>query len=102
MGAWQGVAMVSLKFHLALPCLTLLRPVGGRPLKWPYGRFGGGLPAGQAACGHLLPYWTPHAVRLWEEIYTVGRFSTNHPNQSTANSIPSVGCFPLSEFFFIK
>jgi hypothetical protein len=20
---------------------------------------------GQVACGHLLPLWTPHAVRLW-------------------------------------
>jgi hypothetical protein len=22
-------------------------------------------PAGRAACGRLLPPWTPHAVRLW-------------------------------------
>jgi hypothetical protein len=32
------------------PCPTLLRSVGGPPLKQPYGR--------------LLPLWTPHAIRL--------------------------------------
>jgi hypothetical protein len=25
----------------------------------------GGPPAGRAACGRLLPFWTPHALRLW-------------------------------------
>jgi hypothetical protein len=45
--------------------LTLLRLVGGPPLKRPHGRFRGGPPAGQVACGRLLPFWTPHAVRLW-------------------------------------
>jgi hypothetical protein len=26
MGVWQGVAMVSLKYHYGLPCLTLQHP----------------------------------------------------------------------------
>jgi hypothetical protein len=48
MGAWQGVAMDSLKFH-------------------PETATRGDLPAGRAACGRLLPLSTPHAVRacLW-------------------------------------
>jgi hypothetical protein len=46
-------------------CPTLLRPEDGPPLKQPYGYFRGGLPASQAACGHPLPLWTLHAVRLW-------------------------------------
>jgi hypothetical protein len=33
-------------------------------LKRPYVRFKGSPPAKQAACGHPLPLWTPHAVRL--------------------------------------
>jgi hypothetical protein len=33
MGAWQGVAMDSLKFHPGPPCPTLLRPAGGPLLK---------------------------------------------------------------------
>jgi hypothetical protein len=64
MGVWQGVAMESLKFHLGLPCSTLLRPVGGPSLKRPYSRFRGGLPAGWAACGRLLPPRTSDAVGL--------------------------------------
>jgi hypothetical protein len=36
MGIWEGVFMDSLKFHLGLPCPTLLRPEGDPPLKWPY------------------------------------------------------------------
>jgi hypothetical protein len=66
MGVWQRVAMDSLKFHLALPCPTLLRPAGGPPLKQPYGRVRGGPPTGGSACGYLLPLWnwTPHAVLL--------------------------------------
>jgi hypothetical protein len=36
MGAWQGVAMDSLKFHPGLLCLNLLCPVGGLPLKRPF------------------------------------------------------------------
>jgi hypothetical protein len=63
-GVWQGVAMDSLKFHPSPPCPTLLSPAGGPPLKRPYGRFRAGPTAGQAACSSLLPFWTPHAVRL--------------------------------------
>jgi hypothetical protein len=33
MDVWQGVAMDSLMFHQGLPCPTLLRLVGGTPLK---------------------------------------------------------------------
>jgi hypothetical protein len=43
MGAWQGVAMDSLKFHPGLPCPTLLNPAGGPPLKRPYSCFKDGL-----------------------------------------------------------
>jgi hypothetical protein len=64
-GVWQGLAMDSLKFHPGPLYLTFLSPAGGPPLKRPYSRFRGGSPARQAACGHLLPLWTPHAVRLW-------------------------------------
>jgi hypothetical protein len=66
MGVWQGVAMDSLKFHLGLPCPTLLRPVGGPPLNRQYSRLRGGPPTGQMACGHLLPCWppTPYACAL--------------------------------------
>jgi hypothetical protein len=32
------------------------------PQGWPVRR--GGSPAGQAACGRLLPLWTPHVVRV--------------------------------------
>jgi hypothetical protein len=64
MDAWEGMAMDSIKFHPDPTCPTLLRPAGGPPLKRPYDHFRGGLPAGRVACGHLLPLWTPHAVRL--------------------------------------
>jgi hypothetical protein len=59
MGVWQGVAMDALQFHLGPPCPTPLPP-----LKSLHGRFRGGLPAEQASCGRLLPFWTPHAVRV--------------------------------------
>jgi hypothetical protein len=64
MGVWQGVAMDSLEFHPGLSCTTLLHPVGGLPLIRHYSLFRGDPPADQAACGRLLPFWTPHAVRL--------------------------------------
>jgi hypothetical protein len=51
----QGVVMDSLKFHPGPPYPTPLRPAGGPSLKQPYGHFRGGLPAGQATCGRLLP-----------------------------------------------
>jgi hypothetical protein len=59
--------MDSLNFHSGLPCPTLLRPAGGAPLKRPVVRFRGSPPTGQAACGHLLPFWTSHAIRLCQE-----------------------------------
>jgi hypothetical protein len=63
-GVWQGVALDFLKYHLGLPCPTLLRPAGRQPLKRPYNRFKGGPTTGWAACGRLPPQWTPRAVRL--------------------------------------
>jgi hypothetical protein len=66
MSVWQGVVMDSLEFHTGPPCPTLLCPVGGAPLKRPYGRFWGGPPARQVACGRLLPFCTAHAVHLLE------------------------------------
>jgi hypothetical protein len=57
---WQGVAMNSLKVYLGPQYLTLLRPAGGLPLKWPYGRIRGGSPTGRAACDRLLyPFGHP-------------------------------------------
>jgi hypothetical protein len=60
-GAWQQVAINSLKFP---PCPTLLRPMDRPPLKRPYGRFRGGPLAERAVSSRFLPVWTPHAVRL--------------------------------------
>jgi hypothetical protein len=68
MGVWQGVAMDSLRYHLGPLSPTLLRPAGGPPLKWPYGRFR----AGQAAKSCLLPFWTPHAVCLCFRLVSQG------------------------------
>jgi hypothetical protein len=45
-------------FHLDPLCLTLPYP--------PYGHFRGGPPTEQTACGQLLPFWTPHILRLWQ------------------------------------
>jgi hypothetical protein len=59
MGVWQGVAMDSLKFHLGLPCPTLLRPVGRPPLKQSYHHCRDGLFAGWVACGCPLTFFTP-------------------------------------------
>jgi hypothetical protein len=64
MGVWQGVAMDSLDLYPGLPCHTLQRNAEGPSLKRPYSHFRGDPPAGWAPCGHLLPFWTPHAVRL--------------------------------------
>jgi hypothetical protein len=63
----EGVSTDSLKFHAGPPCPTLIRPAGGPLPKRPYGRLGGGPPAGQAACDRLLPPWIPHAVRAWRK-----------------------------------
>jgi hypothetical protein len=51
MDVWQGVAMDPLRYDMGPPCLILLRPAGGPPLKRPEGRF--------------LPFWTPHSLHLW-------------------------------------
>jgi hypothetical protein len=59
MGVWQGVAMDFLELHPGPPCPTLLCL---------YGRFRGGPSAEREAFGHLLPLWTPHAVRLFLQI----------------------------------
>jgi hypothetical protein len=57
MGVWHGVAMNSIKFHPGPPFLALPCPAGGPPLKRTH--------TGRTACGCLLPFQTPHAVRLW-------------------------------------
>jgi hypothetical protein len=64
MGVWEGVAMDSLQFYPGPQFPTLRRPVGGPTPKRPYNRFKGGPPTGQVACGCLLLFWTPDAVRL--------------------------------------
>jgi hypothetical protein len=57
-GEWQGVAPNSLKFHPDPPCLTLLRPVGGPPLKRPVSVF--------SLLGHPTPYAYARKVgRMW-------------------------------------
>jgi hypothetical protein len=63
MGAWQGVAMDSLKFHPGCLCPTLLSTVGEPPLKRSYSRFRGCLPIQWSACSLLLPrgHPTPYA-----------------------------------------
>jgi hypothetical protein len=69
---WKGVSTDSLKFHPGPPCPTLLRPAGGPPPTRPYCRFWGGPPAGQAACGRLLPPWIPDVVRACPSPYASG------------------------------
>jgi hypothetical protein len=69
MGVYQGVAMDSLKLHLGLPCLTLLRTAGRQSLKRPYGHFRDGPPTERAACGRPLPFWTPLAMSF--SFYTI-------------------------------
>jgi hypothetical protein len=61
---WQGLAKDSLKIHLGPPCPTLLCPVGGLPLKQPYGFFRRGSLTGRASCDRFLPTCTPTTVRL--------------------------------------
>jgi hypothetical protein len=63
MGVRQGVAMDSLEFHSG-DDLLFFRPAGRPSLKQPNGCFRGGAPTGRAAYCHLLPLWTPDAVRL--------------------------------------
>jgi hypothetical protein len=78
MGIWRGVAIDSLKFHLGLPCPTLLYPAGGPPLKWPLGHFRGGPPAGGTACCRLLPlrHPTPYAYGYSHESLSCNLFPT--------------------------
>jgi hypothetical protein len=75
-----------LKFRPGPPCPTLLCPVGGPPLKQPYRCFRGFPPAGQLACGRLLPLWTPHAVDSWEQntVFGIGAVSENFENANCA------------------
>ena len=54
-GVWKGVVIDFLKYQLGPPCLTFLRPAGGRSLNRSYGHFRGDPPTGWAACGLLLP-----------------------------------------------
>ena len=63
MDVWQGVAIDSLRFCPVRLCLTLLRPLGGPPLKRLYNRFRSGPAIWRAACGRLLPprHPTPYA-----------------------------------------
>ena len=56
-------------FHLGPLCLTLPYPA--------YGHFKGGPPTGQTACGHLLPLWTPHALRLWQLLAIGGQIKND-------------------------
>jgi hypothetical protein len=65
MGVWRGVAS---KYHLGLPCPTLICSVGRPPLQGFQG-FRGGLPSKRAASGHVLHLWTPYAVRLWTNLF---------------------------------
>jgi hypothetical protein len=53
--------MSSLKFYPGRPCPTLLCPTGGLPLT---AVLGVAHPHWQAAYGHFLPLWKPHAIRL--------------------------------------
>jgi hypothetical protein len=54
-----GVATDFPRHHQGLPCLTLLNSAVGPPLKQPFGHRRGVSPTGWAACGCLLPLWTP-------------------------------------------
>jgi hypothetical protein len=60
---------------------------GGPPLKRPYGKFRGGLPAGWAACGCLLPLWTatPYAYVF----FTKTSLSVMADKKEAADRIPS-------------
>jgi hypothetical protein len=53
------------KITPGLPCPTLLRLASGSPQKRPHDHCRGSLPAGRAACSHLLPLRTPHPVCPW-------------------------------------
>jgi hypothetical protein len=81
--------MDSRKFYLGLPCLTLLCPVGGQPLKRLYDHFRGGLPAGRVAYGRFLPFWRPYAYVLWALAPSIvfSSFPVIVPSEVTDDSI---------------
>jgi hypothetical protein len=58
--------MDSLKYHSGPACPTFQRPVSEPPST-----------AGRAACGHLLPFWTPHAVHLWPTLTLESTFESD-------------------------
>jgi hypothetical protein len=74
MGIWERVAMVPLKFHMGPS----------------WNHFRGGLPTERAACVHLLPLWTPHAIRL----RSLGRAMPYH---SMPCSLPTLRFTAVSE-----
>jgi hypothetical protein len=86
MGVWQGVAMHTLKFHPGPPCPTLLRPMGGLPLKQAYGCFRGHLTV--LGMAHMQGEWpaavfypfrhpTPYAYAKISSICTLARSKTS-------------------------
>jgi hypothetical protein len=70
MGVWQGVVMDSLKCHPGPPCLTLLRPAGGPPLKRPYRHF----------TLYLFGHPTPHADGCFVVFVVLGGISIQIEN----------------------
>jgi hypothetical protein len=64
MGAWQGGAMVSLKFQPDPPNPNLLRLTSRPILKLPYSHFRGGQPAGRAAASSSTPLYTPRRMYM--------------------------------------
>ena len=64
---------------------------GRLPLKRPYGHLG------WAACGHLLPPWAPHAVRVWMSVNDFASHSTLYYIQIRNNKT----CFRLNLFLLM-
>jgi hypothetical protein len=73
MGVWQGVAMDSLKYHRGPPDPST--SCGRATTETAYSHFMGGPPAGRAACGCLLPVWTPHAMYACAKDFTSYEFT---------------------------
>jgi hypothetical protein len=65
------MTMDSLKFHLGLPCPTLLRLTGGPPLKRPYSLFRGRPPAAV-----FYPFGHPRPYAFEEEIMSTKAYAT--------------------------
>jgi hypothetical protein len=74
MGVWEGVATDFPKFHLGQPCLTLLRPVGGRLPKRPYGLMAS-LPYGLMASWPygLMALWPHGIMTFFNSVTSTGR-----------------------------